>query len=309
MLRGLKKLKYYLMVIGNTLRIVIFLSFLSLVLTLLSGIELSVRNITLLLTLNYEPQGFLDALAQMIILFAELSPIMAFVESKTLTREDKAELKASLMENHIIVVGCGHLGRKIVGVLEELSLPYVLVVRPEDRANNETVIQLLKKGRPIVFGDATITDTLIRAGIEKARAIIIAVNNDTLNALIAEKAKKINPRVRTVVRIFSDELASLLTANPNFDEIMSTTSISKRFFVFGSFFDVVIEDELISIKASKKLVGKTVRNIESLGVNIIAIKRGSHWIKVSEDTEILNGDTIVFLGSKDTLRKFIDKFS
>lgn len=308
MLRGLQKLKYYFLLVGETLRIIIFLVVLSLLLTVLSGIELSVRNVTLLLTLNYEPKNVLEAFAQIVILFAELTPIMAFVETKSFSREERAELKASLMKDHIVVVGCGHLGEKVVSLLEDLSIPYVLIVLPEDKLRNETVIRLLKRGRPIVFGDATVTDVLLKASVDKAKAIIIAINDDTTNTVIAEKAKRINPRIRTVVRIFNDELASVLSKNPSFDEILSTTGISRSLFVFGALFDVAVEEDLLAIRVRSELAGRRIREIETLGVSVVAVKREGLWMKFTKDTAIKEGDVIVIVGPKESLRNLINKF-
>jgi len=137
------------------------------------------------------------------MLLIELSPIMAFVEVRTLSYDDKAKIRAQHMRDHIVIVGCGHLGKRVTEVLTDLDLPFVLIVLPEDRERNEYVCHLMEKEIPVIFGDATLTSVLRTANVEKAKAIIISINNDYLNPVIADRARKLNPKAKIIVRIYN----------------------------------------------------------------------------------------------------------
>jgi len=304
-----RRIKYYLLLAERAFRLLMVYILLALVLVVASGISLTARTITLLLTLNYEPTGILDALLQILILLMELSPIVFFVDIRNLTAEKKVEIRVQCMEGHVIVVGCGHLGRRVVRALEKLGIPFVVVVKPEDRETNEEIIRLLREGKPVIFGDATVSMTLERANISKARSIIITLNNDLINPIIAEKAKKLNPKIRTVVRIFDDALAELLSKYPHIDEIISTTRTTDQFFVFGAFFDVIPEESLIIIHVDENLVGRVIREIERVGVSVVAVKHEGKWIKVPENYKLERGDIIIIVGDPNSLRVFIDRFS
>jgi len=303
------RFKYYLLLLERSLRLFIVYIILATILIIVSGINLDARTVTLLLTLNYEPVGIFDALLQILILLIELSPIVFFVDVRNLTSERKMEIKVQCMKNHVIIVGCGHLGRRVVRLMEKLGVPFVVVVKSEDKETNEEVVRLLKEGKPVIFGDATISLTLEKAHISSARSIIITINNDLINPIIAEKAKKLNPRIRTVVRIFDDALAELLSKYPHIDEIVSTTQTADQFFVFGAFFDVIPQESLITLSVEGKLVGKTIRDIENIGVKVVAIKHGETWIKVPENYKLKQDDLITIVGDAKSLKLFIDRFS
>lgn len=302
------RIKYFFLLIENSLKLFIIFLLIVFLLIFLSGIDLTAENIALLLTLNYVPRNMIEAIVQVVIMLLELSPLMAFVEMITFSEENKAEAKAKCMRNHIVVVGCGHLGKRIVNFLIKMKIPFVLIVRPEDKIENEVVIALLKKGFPIIFGDAMVAETLEKANIKNACAIIIAINNDMINPIIAQKAKKLNPKIRTVVRIFDDSLAEVLRKSPYIDEVISTTDTAYRFFVFGACFDVAPEERLITFNVNKKLAGVKIDNLEKLGIEIVALKRNGKWIKPKSETTLKHGDKIVVVGDIESLSNFMKKF-
>ena len=209
---------------------------------------------------------------------------------------------------HLWNQGWVFLGKRIVNFLIKMKIPFVLIVRPEDKIENEVVIALLKKGFPIIFGDAMVAETLEKANIKNACAIIIAINNDMINPIIAQKAKKLNPKIRTVVRIFDDSLAEVLRKSPYIDEVISTTDTAYRFFVFGACFDVAPEERLITFNVNKKLAGVKIDNLEKLGIEIVALKRNGKWIKPKSETTLKQGDKIVVVGDIESLSNFMKKF-
>lgn len=282
---------------------------LSAIAILVAGIPPTLENIALLLSLNYEPKTTSEAVAQLMILMLEFSPLTAFMELVSHSQESKSAAKARFMRGHVIVVGCGHLGRRVVELLKKLGIDFVLVVKPEDRVTNEVVIRLLREGYPVVFGDATVSETLERAGVRRARAIIITINNDLINPIIAEHAKKLNPRIRTVVRIFNDELADMLRESPYIDEVISTTGIAHTFFAFGAFFDVAVEESVVALRVGSHLAGKSIRELARLGVDVAAVKRGEIWLHAAPDLVLREGDVILVLGRPEQMRKLIDLVS
>ncbi len=274
-----------------------------------SGIELNLQNIALILSLNYEPKNELEAIALLFTFFLELSPIMAFVEVRTLSLEERAEKLASKLRDHIILVGCGHLGRRIVDRLIKMGLQFCLIVLPKDKEDNELVLKLLREGVPIVFGHAAMEDTLLKANIRKAKAIIIAINNDSMNMIIAEKAKKLNPSIKTVVRIFNESLAKLAQQSGYADEVLSTTAISVDTYIVGAFLDVIQEMRTpIAIRVSDKVWfrGMSIRDIEEkAGIKILAINREGDWIRVTDETIIKSGDSVIIYAKPGNIKKLI----
>ncbi len=59
------------------------------------------------------------------------------------------------LDRHIVIVGCGRVGRHIVEVLGQIGVPYLVV---ESDANR--VKRLQEKGAPVLFGDAANSEIL-----------------------------------------------------------------------------------------------------------------------------------------------------
>jgi len=273
---------------------------------LVSGIPLTVQNLVLLLSLNYEPKTFGEAICLLIMVLIQLSPVMAFVEARTLTYDEKAKLMAGKMREHIIVVGCGHLGRRICYVLRELEAPFVVVVLPRDRHENEYVAFLMKEGVPVIFGDARMSSTLLEAGIERARAIMITVNDDVVNSVIARRARELNPGVRVVVRIYGDEFADILLKSGYANEVVSTTAIAVLSCVASCFVDVELQLPglvAIKIRSGSRAIGMTIAELEEeMGIDILATLREGRWLR-DRGLSVKEGDTVVICGDLEGLRR------
>lgn len=304
-------LSVYVSYVRTTL--VYFFVFLSLILItiFISESKLSIEIIAAYLTLNKEPGNAVEGLSLILVYFIELSPLMAFLELRTLEKERKMEIIASRLRGHIIVVGVGHLGKRVVDRLEKMGIDYVVIVLPESKFTNEKVMELIEKGRPVIFGNALLDSVLLKAGVKNASSIILTPNNDSINALIAKKAKKLNSNLKTVVRIYDDDFAEILAKSGFADEIISTTAIAVDRYILGTFMDISKpknEPVLVKVHNEELFNGKTILEIEkSLGVNIIGIRRNGKWVKICHNTVIENGDELLLTATPEKLGKIINK--
>ena len=115
------------------------------------------------------------------------------------------------MRNHIIVVGLGHLGRRIANILLKLKVSFVVVTLEKDSVKD--IVQDLEKiGVPIIFGDARSREILTIAGVQHAKALITAFNDDLLCPVIAQRAKSLNKKIFTVARENSLEELNIFQA-------------------------------------------------------------------------------------------------
>ena len=78
---------------------------------------------------------------------------------------------ASTMQDHIILVGLGHLGYRVALKLHEMGEPLVVV---EYNADSDMVSTAKQMGIPVIHDDATRPSVLEAAAIKKARTIIMA---------------------------------------------------------------------------------------------------------------------------------------
>jgi CPA2 family monovalent cation:H+ antiporter-2 len=104
-----------------------------------------------------------------------------------------------------VLVGYGHVGRRIAQALTEHKVPFVVAEQ-----NRERVEQLRKEGIPAVSGDAAEPAVLIQAHIAKAGMLIIATPDTVTFRGMAEIARTLNPEIEIVVRTHDEEEARML---------------------------------------------------------------------------------------------------
>ena len=268
-------------------------------LIVMAHLPLSLPTIVSFLTFSKTPSNEFEALATVVAMMINTAPLLGIYEIKAISPEEKARLKASHIRNHVIVIGCGHLGSRVCRKLFSVKHPFVLITRPEDYREKEFVRFLVRQGIPVVLGDATHEETLKTAGIERAKALIITVNNDTINMVIAQKAKKLNPKIRVVSRIYSEELAELAMKSGFSDEALSTTKLVYGMFIAGSLVDIEPLPEIISVKINEKskIAGKKVGEIEDkYGILILAVVKKSGEIIRDRNYRIDINDTVIVFG-------------
>jgi len=268
-------------------------------LIVMAHLPLSLPTIVSFLTFSKTPSNEFEALATVVAMMINTAPLLGIYEIKAISPEEKARLKASHIRNHVIVVGCGHLGSRVCRKLFSVEHPFVLITRPEDYREKEFVRFLVRQGIPVVLGDATHEETLKTAGIERAKALIITVNNDTINMVIAQKAKKLNPKIRVVSRIYSEELAELAMKSGFSDEALSTTKLVYGMFIAGSLVDIEPLPEIIPVKINEKskIAGKKVGEIEDkFGILILAVVKKSGEIIRDRNYRIHINDTVIVFG-------------
>ncbi|MEO5928729.1 MAG: potassium channel family protein, partial [Candidatus Kapaibacterium sp.] len=99
------------------------------------------------------------------------------------------------LSNHYIVCGYGRMGRQIVNDLKNRGEDFVVI-----ELSGQTEERLLEKGYPYVIGDAEDNNVLIRAGIERARGLVTALDTDAANVLTVLSARELRADLLIVAR-------------------------------------------------------------------------------------------------------------
>jgi Trk K+ transport system NAD-binding subunit len=149
------------------------------------------------------------------------------VGASFLDREERREVWGQIMSDqlrgHIIVCGLGHVGYRVV---EELRMLGEDIVAIETRASEAFVEQVRAMGIPVHVGDARRDELLKSVGVHRAKAIVCATSDDLANLEIALDAKRVNPRVRVVMRMFDQRLAGKVGGALELDQSFSTSSLA-----------------------------------------------------------------------------------
>ncbi|AUV82979.1 potassium channel protein [Salinigranum rubrum] len=145
-----------------------------------------------------------------------LTPAIEARLSKALGRMTETQL--DLLENHVLVLGYGDLTEPI---LEELAskAPYVVITRDTERARI-----LSDRDVDVFTADPSDAESLQRARVDTARAVVVATNNDAEDALAILTARQLNPEVRIVAAASNRENVDKLK-RAGADTVISPTTL------------------------------------------------------------------------------------
>ena len=123
--------------------------------------------------------------------------------------DSRGELLAPISD-HVVVVGLGEVGHRIVRQLHDLGIPVVCIEQDEAAAGVALVRGL---GVPIVFGDATREETLRKASVGTCRALVTVTSDDITNLEAALQGRTLCEDLHVVLRLFDDDLAVRVQRN------------------------------------------------------------------------------------------------
>jgi voltage-gated potassium channel len=217
---------------------------------------------------------------------------------------------AEEIKDHYIVCGYGRMGRQVTQDLVKRGEAFVLIDTREDLEP-----ELLENNIPYVMGNATQDDVLRQAGIERARGLVTALDDDPDNIMTVLTARELNPSLFIVARVSRGESErKLLRAGA--DRVVSPYQIGGHrialalirpavndfldsIFHFEHGLDIDIGE--LYLPEGTILVGKTVGTSglrESHRVTILAINRPGGDIVLTPDIDmVLEADcTLIVIG-------------
>lgn len=256
---------------------------------------------------------FLMPIVGIIILAQGLADFGSLLFNRRARNKEWEMAVASTMNNHIVLVGLGHLGYRVAQKLHEMGKSVVIV---ELKATQHTVIAARAMGIPIIEEDARNPTALDGANIKDARTIILASQDDSMNLQIALKARSLNPKIQVVIRIFDEDFAHALQEQFGFIAMSATEMAAPVFAAAAAGADVTnpisIEGQQLSlarmtISPSSQLANKTVGYVEdNYHLNIILLRHDHQSEMHPTDTRPLHeGDTLAVLGGPEQLRQLM----
>jgi K+:H+ antiporter len=118
--------------------------------------------------------------------------------------DDKANICA--LTGHTIIAGYGLNGRNLARTLRATNIPYTVL-----EVNADTIRKARDEGEPIIYGDITREDALVRAGADCARVIVFAISDFAATRMAIRFVRKINPSAFILVRTrYAAEVDELL---------------------------------------------------------------------------------------------------
>jgi voltage-gated potassium channel len=229
----------------------------------------------------------------------------------------RMDSRITRLKQHIVLCGLGRTGRYIAEELIKTRTPFVVIDR-----NHAHLHELDSVGEFLhVEGDATHDETLLAAGVDRARGVVVSLDDDRSNVFVVLSARSLNPKARIVSRVLDEENSEkLLKAGA--DEVISPNAIGGmrmasamiRPAVVGFLdqmlrtTDQVVRVEEVRVDLHPDLVGKTLASAnleERAGVLILAIKGRDHLYQFnpSRNTVLKRGDVVIVMGPREHLAR------
>ena len=106
---------------------------------------------------------------------------------------------------HTIIVGFGRNGKQAFEKLKTYNRRVIII----EKENNEDFVDY-SKDFAYVLGDATQDDVLIKAGVERADAVITTLSADADNLYVILTTKQLNPDIHIISRASNENAAKKL---------------------------------------------------------------------------------------------------
>lgn len=125
---------------------------------------------------------------------------------KRLDRQGPApQLAVPSLNEHVVIVGAGRVGKHLVTVLERLNIPRLIL---EIDAQRATAFD--QRGIPTLFGDAANSEILTHAGLDRARVLVVTLPDETATEMVVAAARHLAPDLPIIARATTQAGMSLL---------------------------------------------------------------------------------------------------
>ncbi len=240
--------------------------------------------------------------------------------------QDTHSLHVSTSDQRVIMIcGLGKMGFRMVTRLHQWREQLKIVVIQRTEEANTVFSQIVSRYENVemVHGDARDMELLVRAGLKDAMTFAAVTSDDELNVRVALEARRCNPHIHIVLRVFSEELADELAMMFNIVTSYSVSNLASPTFAAAAMFPGIelgfmLDQELYAMRSAilsptSPLVGATLATIchtnhiksELPDISIIGVWRGDTIFRIpSDDFRLEHGDRIACVGKVAHLREF-----
>jgi len=217
---------------------------------------------------------------------------------------------------HVVVVGLGNLGTRVIQQLRDLGVPLVAIDKTESARGTRLVRE---QGIPLIIGDASQPETLRAASVETALALLALSTDDMANLEAALQGRTVNPDLRVVLRLFDGDFADRIQrafgiagsksvsylAAPAFTaamlerEVIGTISVKRRVLLVAE----------VPVEPGSPLDGDTVAAAQRTGeLRVVALGssdgRRPTWSPAA-DRRLAPGDRVIAVATRAGLNRML----
>lgn len=290
----------------------------------IDSLFMTIITITTVGYLEVHPQGPAGRAFTMILLLAGTGTAFYFLIAITeflieghltgILAEKRVEKEILKLDGHYIICGYGKVGANVADEFKASGATFVIIDN-----NQERVEACREQGYLCIEGDASSDEVLLKAGVERAKGLIAAVDNDADNVFVTLTARVLNPDINIVARsILEESREKLIRAGAN--RVVSPAFIGGRRMasimlrpLVSDYLDVVTFGDGLQFSLEELIVTQvsTVRGMslaeadirQRTGALILAIKKASGEFNTNPkaNTVLEAGDHLVVLGTQTQL--------
>ncbi len=245
-----------------------------------------------------------------VVLYVLSASVQTVVESHFLTnfvRRRRMNARIANMSDHVILCGYGRVGNEVARALSVEQEELIVVENTEEQIEVAGGL-----GLPYVLGDATKNDSLLAAGIERAKVLIAALGSDSDNLFITLTARTIRPEITVVARATALESVEKLEM-AGADKVVAPFAVGGRRLALSAvrpraidLFDTILTATgdgprlaEIQVEENSPMARATVETIAATnGIQVLALSRIGDGLTVTPngDTTVEPGDALVVVG-------------
>ncbi len=289
----------------------------------IDGLYMTLTSITTVGYGEIHPQGDLGRIFTMTVIVSGVGTMLytlgifaeLVVEGQLAryARIRRMERRVADLSEHFIVCGYGRMGTRVSEEFTQLETPFVVV------ENNAEPLERLRTGGVLfVEGDAASDESLLKAGILRAKGLVSAVDSDERNVFITLTARSLNPALFIVARSsYQDSVEKLRRAGAN--QVVSPYLMGAHRMaalavrpvavdvldtvLHGENIDLVVEEFLVP--TGSRLLGRSLADsgLRDAGANVLAIRKRSGQLRINPpETQVLEtDDLVVAIGTREQM--------
>jgi voltage-gated potassium channel len=247
--------------------------------------------------------------------FSAVTNYIVAGELRGLLRGHRMRRYIDSLSDHCVVCGYGEMGRQVCQELNRKGNSLVVV-----DIKDEAIEQAQDDGLLVLQGDAGLDSVLVQAGIERAKGLVVATDDDATNLLVVLSARGFRSDLPIVARANLEEVRDKLLRSGATGVLFPQGVAGRRMAQMllhpeiTDFLDVITHEESLELILENFTVSggsgfenqslKESRIRELTGASVVGLKRDGVVIPSLKSTMVLRaGDTVFALGTRAQLDK------
>jgi voltage-gated potassium channel len=249
-----------------------------------------------------------------------VSSITAFIvegELKNILGRRRMEKEISKLKDHYIVCGSDETAQTVIRELSLTQRDFVVVEPAKERVDKLAALGDF----PYVLGDPAEDAILLKAGLERARGILLSLPGDEANLFVTLTARSLNPRIRIIAK-GTDLKSHDKMKKAGADSVVSPSFIGGMRMVSDmvrpavvTFLDMMLYGkeralrvEEVGVGKGSGLAGRTIQDSaikERTKALLVALRKAGtrdYEFNPPADRVLQENDVLIFIGSPETLK-------